>query len=226
MLSHDIIKQRILEKVSMEPMSGCWIWLGATSVKEYALMWDGDRVSQAHRLSYMVFRGPIPHGLVTDHLCRVHCCVNPDHLEPVTSKVNTNRGLTGKTQKAKDATRRNAAKSSQMQAAREFCKNGHSFAEHGIPRGTTRRCMACERDWANKRTDRRRILTGKSRPRKEERLPLSHPMGNRDTLCSTVARPCLKQAPLLPSTSDIRQGQQPPTVTTPAAFSSRSPDAR
>ncbi len=38
-------------------------------------------------------KGPIPPGLLLDHLCRVTCCVNPDHLEPVTCKVNLNRGI-------------------------------------------------------------------------------------------------------------------------------------
>jgi hypothetical protein len=36
--------------------------------------------------------GPIPDGLVIDHLCRVHNCVNPEHLEPVTPAENTRRG--------------------------------------------------------------------------------------------------------------------------------------
>jgi hypothetical protein len=35
--------------------------------------------------------GPIPDGLQLDHLCRVRCCVNPNHLEPVTAKENTLR---------------------------------------------------------------------------------------------------------------------------------------
>ena len=36
--------------------------------------------------------GSIGDGLVIDHLCRNPRCVNPDHLEPVTTAVNTLRG--------------------------------------------------------------------------------------------------------------------------------------
>lgn len=42
----------------------------------------------AHRLSYKLFKGEIPRGLFLDHLCRNRGCVNPNHLEPVTSEEN------------------------------------------------------------------------------------------------------------------------------------------
>ncbi|WP_396092344.1 HNH endonuclease, partial [Erwinia amylovora] len=40
--------------------------------------------------------GPIPDGLVLDHLCRVRRCCNPDHLEPVGFVENVRRGDAGK----------------------------------------------------------------------------------------------------------------------------------
>jgi hypothetical protein len=47
----------------------------------------------AHRAMYAEHMGPIPDGLVLDHLCRVKSCVNPTHLEPVTPLVNFQRGM-------------------------------------------------------------------------------------------------------------------------------------
>lgn len=47
---------------------------------------------QVHRAMYEYFIGPIPDGLVVDHLCRTPACINPDHLEPVTQKENLDRG--------------------------------------------------------------------------------------------------------------------------------------
>jgi hypothetical protein len=46
----------------------------------------------AHRAFYEDYRGPIPPGLVIDHLCRVRLCVNPSHMEIVTRGENTRRG--------------------------------------------------------------------------------------------------------------------------------------
>lgn len=45
----------------------------------------------AHRVMYTHIVGPIPDGLTIDHLCRVHNCVNPAHLEPVTLYENIQR---------------------------------------------------------------------------------------------------------------------------------------
>lgn len=42
----------------------------------------------AHRLAWEVMRGPIPDGLVTDHLCRNRACVEVEHLRIVTRDQN------------------------------------------------------------------------------------------------------------------------------------------
>ena len=72
-----------------EPNTGCWLWTGCISESGYGSMGDTGR---AHRVSYQVHVGPIPSGKVLDHLCRVRCCINPDHLEPVTQLENVRRG--------------------------------------------------------------------------------------------------------------------------------------
>ena len=48
----------------------------------------------AHRYFYTLIMGPIPEGLDLDHLCKIRCCVNPNHLEPVAAYVvNIRRGI-------------------------------------------------------------------------------------------------------------------------------------
>jgi hypothetical protein len=92
-------QERVWRNVSMEPMSGCWLWTGAITKCGYGstptgFKKDGTRRRiPAHRFSFMAFRGSIPVGLDLDHLCRNRCCVNPDHLEPVTRRVNLLRGV-------------------------------------------------------------------------------------------------------------------------------------
>ncbi len=48
-------------------------------------------MTNAHRKFYLDAGGIIPHGMTLDHLCRQKSCVNPEHLEPVTSAVNIKR---------------------------------------------------------------------------------------------------------------------------------------
>ena len=75
--------------------AGCWLWQGPLTNAGYGRMsWTafGRKEGGAHRVSYVAHRGPIPAGLQLDHLCRNRACVRPDHLEPVTNRVNILRG--------------------------------------------------------------------------------------------------------------------------------------
>jgi hypothetical protein len=80
------------------PFSGCLIWLGHIEDNGYAKVKigyqaDGDRRTEwVHRAAYEHFVGPIPEGYDLDHLCRIRCCVELTHLEPVTRLENIQRG--------------------------------------------------------------------------------------------------------------------------------------
>ena len=83
-------KKRFMSR-TIKTSGGCWVWQGATP-RGYGRISVEGRVVQAHRYSYELFVGPIPAGMTIDHLCRVHGCVNPKHLEPVTFRENVLRG--------------------------------------------------------------------------------------------------------------------------------------
>jgi len=126
--------------------SGCWIWMGATSCG-YGHVRILKELKLAHRVSYEIHRGPIPGGLELDHLCRVRCCVNPAHLEPVTSVVNTARG------KLAEVTRARYARIT-------HCPRGHAYAEPNLryaPNGA-RYCLACRNILAAKYREKRRAV--------------------------------------------------------------------
>lgn len=74
--------------------AGCWRWDGYVQPNGYACTTRAGGIERyAHRYLWTLHRGPIPAGLVPDHLCRVRDCVNPDHMELVTNAENIRRGL-------------------------------------------------------------------------------------------------------------------------------------
>lgn len=68
--------------------SGCWEYNSATYGKGYRTIAINGKNKYAHRVSYEYYRGPIPEGLVVDHLCHNRACINPDHLRVCTQKQN------------------------------------------------------------------------------------------------------------------------------------------
>lgn len=72
-----------LENYSMPVTeTGCWLWTGSRISKMgYGQMVDKNSgTSQAHRVSYEYYIGPIPSGMCVCHKCDVPCCINPAHL--------------------------------------------------------------------------------------------------------------------------------------------------
>jgi len=64
--------------------SGCWVWIGwrvaGRQGPSYGSMRFHGCETRAHRVSWMLNRGPIPAGLWVLHRCDNPPCVNPDHL--------------------------------------------------------------------------------------------------------------------------------------------------
>ena len=137
------IEQRVRERIYHAPANAvmpgdCHLWMGVRKNNGYGIYYgvigwrDAGRYVQryAHRLSYLIHRGPIPDGLDIDHLCRTPACVNPDHLEAVTRRENVLRGDT--------ITARNAAKTD--------CPQGHAYdGPNTHHRASGRSCRACGR---------------------------------------------------------------------------------
>ncbi len=140
------VLRRFFDKV-IEGADGCWLWTGAKTKREngYGCVVVEKRRYVAHRWLYEQFVGSIPDALTLDHLCRVRLCVNPDHLEPVTQRENTLRGV-GLTA---------------QQARQTQCKNGHPLSGSNLytkPNGG-RQCRTCHRK--AKRRYKQRQRTGR-----------------------------------------------------------------
>lgn len=71
----------------------CWVWTGKwNSGNGYGKVQYEGRIWMAHRLVYDLLVGRVSPNIVLDHRCRNRRCCNPNHLDPVTVKVNTHRG--------------------------------------------------------------------------------------------------------------------------------------
>lgn len=125
---HRSLIERFNDSYTPEPNSGCWLWTMATTNAGYAEIGDKYKMFYGHRVAYEMLVGPIPDGLEPDHLCRVRCCVNPDHLELVTHAENMRRGKEAGTMGRK---------------RRTHCARGHKYRVD--PAGHSR-CRQCADD--------------------------------------------------------------------------------
>lgn len=130
--------------------TGCWLWVGSIQESNgYGVIGvvEGDvkKRKYAHRVAHELFIGPIPPGLNVDHQCHnedLGCsggptcphraCVNPEHLEAVTTRRNIKRGQTGA-----------------HEAAKTHCPHGHEYTPENTRRIKTgsgvlsRSCRIC-----------------------------------------------------------------------------------
>jgi hypothetical protein len=136
------LPDRLEAKIVRVPFSTCWYWIGATGSSGYGFIQipKTRRNTGAHRAAYEAAIGPIPDGLDLDHLCRVRCCVNPAHLEPVTRKENLERA--GIIKAINDL--------ASARGSITHCKNGHPLSGDNLytyPNGGGGRvCRACRRE--------------------------------------------------------------------------------
>lgn len=93
--------------------STCWLWTGFIAPTGYGQLAGHGTTLRAHRVAYEQVVGPIPEGLVLDHICRVRHCVNPDHLRAVTNRENTLAGIGP----------------SALNARKMECKHGHDLTD-------------------------------------------------------------------------------------------------
>lgn len=120
----------VAELEEMYPASDCILWDGSLSPKGYGRISIKGKFFRAHRVIYEEVHGPIPEGLVIDHLCRSHSCVNVAHMEVVTNRENVLRGV-GITAGF---------------ARQKHCKRGHPFDEANTRRYRGARvCRRCKR---------------------------------------------------------------------------------
>jgi hypothetical protein len=141
---------------------GCIIFTGREKTRGYGRVYLGKgREASAHRVAYELRIGPIPDGMTIDHVCHnrsASCpggpsclhrrCVNPNHLEAVTSEENTRRAAARPNHKMGGRGQRRPLQRQQA------CQKGHEMTPENTTwekrdnggSGRVARCRRCRRE--------------------------------------------------------------------------------
>lgn len=138
-MNPDQLPQRIRDKFDVDE-SGCWLWRKPSGGGYGYIHWG--KMRKATRVIWELLVGPIPEGLVLDHLCRVTACVNPEHLEIVTQTDNMRRGRNPNREKT-------------------HCPQGHPYDKANtivaVSKGRkSRYCRTCQREYIRRWKQRKR----------------------------------------------------------------------
>ncbi|WP_183613676.1 HNH endonuclease signature motif containing protein [Rhizobium leguminosarum] len=96
MTRRDRIREKIMARVRIDEVTGCWIWTGPTSGTKgrgagYPRMSLGGQTVAVHIVIWTNEHGYIPGKKELDHVCRNRLCIrydSEDHLQLVTRKRN------------------------------------------------------------------------------------------------------------------------------------------
>jgi hypothetical protein len=126
-LPRELLEERLSRWIDTSAgLFGCWPFTGTIALNGYGQLRIRQQLYLAHRVSFELAKGPVPAGLELDHLCRNRRCINPAHLEAVTTRENVMRGLVG---------------------GRIACVNGHPYDQANTYRSPAgkRKCRTCRR---------------------------------------------------------------------------------
>jgi hypothetical protein len=120
----------------------CWMWMGA-KVHGYGVTKIKRKMRYVFHLLYAELHPELPEGMERDHLCRNPGCVNPSHVEAVTARENTLRGVSPPAANAR----------------KTHCPKGHPLSEGNLTpyalRQGSRQCWICAKEHDRTRPKRK-----------------------------------------------------------------------
>jgi hypothetical protein len=138
------IRRRLARRTRVDPVSGCWLWIGSIGTEGYGQFHIRGRLNgwldKAHRASYRAHNGPL-NGLCVLHHCDNRPCINPDHLFLGTRTDNNADKLTKGREARLAGVRNGRAKLSEQQAIEAASRSGKGESlmriakDYGVTRG-------------------------------------------------------------------------------------------
>ena len=88
-----LYESKVAPNSMLDPSTGCMVFMGARNGNGYGIPIPSRPGIGAHRIAWVVHRGPVPPGYEIHHMCGTRACVDPAHLDAL--PVAEHRLITG-----------------------------------------------------------------------------------------------------------------------------------
>lgn len=139
---------RFMDKVSPEPNTGCWLWLGGYGHNGYGRFKLNGVDTSANRASLILHGVSVLPEQMACHRCDNPPCVNPEHLFAASQSEN----MMDARRKGRVPTHYNSAKTS--------CIRGHALSGNNliVLHGKGRACRTCKNASDRQRRRQKRLI--------------------------------------------------------------------